>query len=319
MLTPFEESGTFSSIADSEDFLEALADAYPHVTLQRWGQPSGAVLTRLGMFTVTVGTGPVAGMVLGAIHGDEKSGREACMAFARDLAESIDPGVQEYLTRHSWSILATANPSGTMADTRQNANGVDLNRTYDDLVERETWTIDKWMKWAVPVLAVDLHEMWNSDLLSATATGTVPSDGLAALYPLGVELDGVVSDALQDAGYTYLPYSSLASGTLRRDGSARWKIVAQLVEVNREQGTLTQRVNAHRVALGAALGHHRANTAEYEAAHLAAGGTGGGALPGGAPLPADQFVVLGGVPVPAVATVIRGGVPVTLTGSAVVR
>ena len=310
MLTPFEQTGTFSSIAAGEDFLEALAAAHSHVTLEKWGQPSGATLTRLGMFTVTVGTGPVDAVALGSIHGNEYSGREACMAFARDLAESTDPTMQAYLAEHSWSIMATANPAGNMLGTRDNANSIDLNRTYDDFSEAETRSIRDWMEWAVPVLAVDLHEGTDGDFAADSATGTMdPATGLAPLLPLGVDLSDTIKAALISAGRTSIAYGTIADGTIRKSGHLHWQIVAQLVEMNYTRLTPAQRVAAHTLALETALDHHRTNAAWYDTAQREAGG--------GRPIPpvftGGPTIIRNGVPAPAAVSMIRDGAPVPVT------
>lgn len=316
MQTPFEQTGVASSIAAGEDFLEALAAAHPHVTIQRWGPQAGPVKTRLGMFTVTVGTGPVGVGVIGSIHGNEKSGREGCFAFARDLAESTDPALQSYLAEHSWSFLATANPWGVANNLRRNANDIDLNRDYDLLTQMELFAIRKWMDWGVPELVVDIHEMTNFDSTKQTSTGTMdPSTALAPLKPLGVALDAAITAALTGAGNTWEQYPSWATGTLRTDGHQRWKTVAQLIEQNSDLRTMAQRIANIKLILETALAHHRANVDDYEAAHLAAGGTGGGALPAPPYVPPtlSRAIIRDGVPTQAAVAAIRHGVPVPLT------
>lgn len=308
--TPFELTGALTSIADGEDFMEALVDAHPGwLTMQLWGAPSGPA-TRLGMFTVTCGTGPVGVTLIGSIHGEEPSGREACMAIARDLAETTDPTMLAYLADYSVSIMSTANPHGRANNIRFNANGEDLNRNYDTLDEPETVAIGAWMDWAEPVLTVDLHEMVASTPGVGdfqVSSGTMPDDGLAALLPLGDELNALFGSALVAAGYTWAEYPTISDGTIRRDGPPRWKAVVQLNETNRIRiPTLGGRIDAHRLVVDVSLEHHRLNAGEYEAAHVAAGG---GTVP---PPDAGRFIVRGGVAVPVVSSIVRGGVLVPL-------
>jgi protein MpaA len=59
-------------------------------------------------------------LVVGAIHGNEPAG----MAITRDLA--ADPPPRSGLI---WTV-ADLNPDGVAANTRQNADGVDLNRNF---------------------------------------------------------------------------------------------------------------------------------------------------------------------------------------------
>lgn len=288
MQTPFETNGSPSTVAQGEDFCEALALAHSHVTLQQWGQPSGAA-TRLGMFTATVGVGPPDVGIIGSIHGDEPAGREAAMAFLRDLAETTDPAVQAYLGQHSWTFMCTANPAGTTAFTRENANGKDLNREYPKTTQPESAATAAWFLWAKPNLVVDLHEFGVGGTITAeTSTATAPSDTTpAGLYSLGYDLNAAAAAALTGSGWSWQTYPWVGEqGTLRRSAVPTYKFVGQLVETG-EAATLVTRIQMHMVAQQATLAHHMANAAAYTTAHATAGGAGPGAAPVGAALPAS--------------------------------
>ncbi|HMC80006.1 MAG TPA: DUF2817 domain-containing protein, partial [Acidimicrobiia bacterium] len=59
-------------------------------------------------------------LVVGCIHGDEPAG----IAIARQLERlTPPPGIDVW-------VIENLNPDGTAANTRQNANGVDLNRNF---------------------------------------------------------------------------------------------------------------------------------------------------------------------------------------------
>jgi murein peptide amidase A len=58
-------------------------------------------------------------LIVGCIHGNECAG----LRIVRSLARSRPPGVQLWL-------IGELNPDGTAAGTRQNADGVDLNRNF---------------------------------------------------------------------------------------------------------------------------------------------------------------------------------------------
>lgn len=66
-------------------------------------------------------------IVVGSIHGNERSG----MRIVREMRRQPVPEGYELL------LIETANPDGTLANTRQNARGVDLNRNFPALWKRQ--------------------------------------------------------------------------------------------------------------------------------------------------------------------------------------
>jgi len=66
----------------------------------------------------------------GGIHGDEIGCAENCIRFARDLCRDygIDPDITYLVDNREIWIYYMVNPDGRVADSRYNANGVDLNR-----------------------------------------------------------------------------------------------------------------------------------------------------------------------------------------------
>lgn len=74
----------------------------------------------LAIHPVVQGSGAKTVMVVGDIHGNERAGR----AVVRQLRKLTLPDGVRVVT------VATANPDGEAANTRQNADGVDLNRNF---------------------------------------------------------------------------------------------------------------------------------------------------------------------------------------------
>ena len=70
--------------------------------------------------------------LIGNIHGDEHIGTEITLCFMRYLLEyyATLPDVQALVDSNEIWILPTINPDGKVANTRRNANNVDLNRDY---------------------------------------------------------------------------------------------------------------------------------------------------------------------------------------------
>ena len=72
----------------------------------------------------TLGHGPRKVLFVGGIHGDEPEG---AYTTAQLPAAFTDAGLADTVTL---TILEDANPDGRAAGTRDNANGVDINRTF---------------------------------------------------------------------------------------------------------------------------------------------------------------------------------------------
>ena len=68
----------------------------------------------------------------GGIHGDELAAAELGYLYAMDLldAYAIDVEVQRYIDENEIWVIPTLNPDGHEMLTRNNANGVDLNREF---------------------------------------------------------------------------------------------------------------------------------------------------------------------------------------------
>ena len=96
-------------------------------------------------------------MFVCSVHGDEPSGREACLQLSRDLALSTDPQVIDFLERTT-VLFVNANPDGWVADTRENAGGTDINRDYLAAATPEAAAILKVIRDWKPDTLNDLHE-----------------------------------------------------------------------------------------------------------------------------------------------------------------
>ncbi len=175
--TPFEESNgaTWTTVPESQRFWRQLDDSSDRVRVQNIGRTNEGrplQLVAVGDPAPAEPAAAAAGSVLMytcSVHGDEPSGRESCMQLARDLSTTTDPAWLRLL-RSTTVLFVNVNPDGWVADTRENAQGLDVNRDYMALQSPEARAIVKTMRDWKPDVLNDLHEYgpnpyYRTDLL----------------------------------------------------------------------------------------------------------------------------------------------------------
>lgn len=119
--------------------------------VERFGEMAGCPLLALTKRTA----GPRPRIYLSAgIHGDEPAPPLA-------LLELIEGGVFDQ--RAGWFLCPLLNPVGFVRRTRENADGIDLNRDYKALRSLEIQAHARWLQRQPNFeLAICLHEDWES-------------------------------------------------------------------------------------------------------------------------------------------------------------
>lgn len=85
----------------------------------------GASVGNSPIMTQTFGQGPDVILILATIHGDESAGTPLLRSLAKHIRSHL-----ELLNGRTIVLLPVANPDGFAQNTRENANGVDLNRNF---------------------------------------------------------------------------------------------------------------------------------------------------------------------------------------------
>ncbi len=117
------------------------------------------------------------------MHGDEPAGPRALLSL---LKEGF------FDDRFHWLICPLLNPSGLELGTRENAEGVDLNRDYRRGISREVDGHISWLRrQKVPQLFLSLHEDWESRGFY--------------FYEINVRGEGTFYEEILGAAETYFP------------------------------------------------------------------------------------------------------------------
>lgn len=87
------------------------------------------------------------------MHGDEPAGPLALLELLKEGA---------FAKRNSWYICPMLNPTGMALGTRENVDGLDLNRDYLAMSSREVKGHVEWLEGKHFDFAISLHEDWES-------------------------------------------------------------------------------------------------------------------------------------------------------------
>lgn len=203
--TAFEENDGAAWTTHPEEvaFLARVAAESPRVNLQEIGRSKG----ELPLHIVEVSApGPVGAqaarrrptaLMVCTQHGNEPSGREACLKHLRDLAFSTDAKIVSLLERSTFIYVPTANPDGRAANSRQNLDPQDVNRDHLGLTSLEARAMAAAVRDYQPDVSLDLHEYGPSQPV-------LYDDPVLWLWPRNLNTDAAVHDLAIELGRKYL-------------------------------------------------------------------------------------------------------------------
>ena len=246
--TGFEKRGGASWTTHDEEvaFLKEVAKRSKRVRLEVIGTTAQGRPLHL----VTLGnpkpgsTKKPTSMFVCSQHGNEPAGRETGLALLRDLAFTDDKVLLSQLAEQTVLVVPSANPDGRAANTRENSEGVDINRDHLTLSVAESRAIARVLRDLGPDVVLDLHEYGPS-------VPVLYDDEILYLWPRNLNVDAGVRDLSRTLSKEYIGKGAIAAG-YTSDEYGLYKVGPQ--EVTQTAGDGDEGICRNAVGLRHALG-----------------------------------------------------------------
>jgi hypothetical protein len=120
----------------------------------------GASENQKKIHSVKIGKGKKVVLGWSQMHGNESTTTKALFDFFKFLTqkEYFQEEIATFLSSHTFYIIPILNPDGAQLYTRENANGIDLNRDALDLSQSESRVLRELFTSVQPNLCLNLHD-----------------------------------------------------------------------------------------------------------------------------------------------------------------
>jgi len=117
----------------------------------------GESVNGLPLLAYQIGNGTVKILMWSQMHGNESTGTKALFDLFNLLGD--DSELSRALTsRFTFCIVPMLNPDGALAYTRENANGIDLNRDFHNLTQPESKALTEIFEQFEPDYCYNIHD-----------------------------------------------------------------------------------------------------------------------------------------------------------------
>ncbi|SRX55827.1 M14 family zinc carboxypeptidase [Aequorivita sp. CIP111184] len=109
---------------------------------------------------IKIGKGPKIVLGWSQMHGNESTTTKAVFDFLKFISQKnvFQSEIQLFLKNYTFYIFPILNPDGAQLYTRENANGIDLNRDAQNLSQRESRCLRDIFESLSPSLCLNLHD-----------------------------------------------------------------------------------------------------------------------------------------------------------------
>ena len=114
----------------------------------------------LPVFSVTVGNGSKKVLAWSQMHGNESTTTKALFDFLQFLQqkEVYQDEISRFLSEYTFAFIPILNPDGALSYTRENTNGIDLNRDAVELQQKESLALKGLFTDFAPDLCLNMHD-----------------------------------------------------------------------------------------------------------------------------------------------------------------
>ncbi len=220
---------SYHSYEEIIDLMDSLVDAFPEICMKTvYGTSYGSrELSALKISdNVEVDENEAEVMFDGGIHGNEVGASENCIRFARDLCcdYNNDEEITDLINNREIWIYVMVNPDGRVNNTRENNNGVDLNRDWGymwDGWDNSSGAYSQVESKALRSCSFNNQFVIHTSYHSGTEYVSYPWSYRTDTCPDRSHIDYLAALYSESSGYPYLDYGQGSIGMYPINGSTK--------------------------------------------------------------------------------------------------